>query len=308
MDIETQHSATNSWIQRFTRLETLNFMLTNRIPRNLATRIMGKISRIENPLVTKVSIGIWQAFVDDLKLDEARKSGFKSLHDCFVRELKDGARPIAKGKRAVCSPCDAVVGAFGSIQDTELYQIKGFPYTLQDLLGNSIDLEKYRDGRFVTLRIKSSMYHRFHAPRDCRVKQVHYFAGDTWNVNPIALKRVEKLFCKNERAVIDLTLPEGEGAIALVPVAAILVASMKFHCLEETLDMHYRGKNTLDCDAYYKKGEQMGYFQHGSTIVLLCSKDYHFHPGLKEGETLRVGEKLLEHVPASFDAELNEQH
>ena len=74
-------------------------------------------------------------------------------------------------------------------------------YACEDLLGDPELVERYRDGRYVTLRLTSSMYHRFHAPHDCRVEQVTYISGDTWNVNPIALKRVEKLFCKNERAV-----------------------------------------------------------------------------------------------------------
>lgn len=295
MQIQNEDQLPNTWIQRFTNLEALNFLLTNRIPRNFSTRLMGKISRIENPLIAKTGIGLWRLFVDDLRLDEAQKSKFTSIHDCFVRELKDGARPINPDPQLITSPCDAVIGAFGRIHDNQLYQIKGFPYTLEDLLGQSIDLDKYRNGRFITLRIKSSMYHRFHAPTDCKVKQVHYISGDTWNVNPIALKRVEKLFCKNERAVLDLELEAGKGSIAVVPVAAILVASMKFHCLEETLDLSYRGNNTLNCDANYEKGEQMGYFQHGSTIVLLTSEHYRFHPSLEEGEIVRVGQALMSH-------------
>jgi phosphatidylserine decarboxylase len=293
MKIQNKSASTNTWIKRFSNLEALNFMLTNRIPRHLSTKLMGKLSRLQNPFITKFSIGAWKLFVDDLRLDEALSNHFNSLHECFIRELKPNARPINPHSDILTSPCDAIIGAFGKIDDTELYQIKGFPYSLEDLLGNHLDLDKYRNGRFITLRIKSSMYHRFHAPTDCKVKQVHYIAGDTWNVNPVALKRVEKLFCKNERAVLDLELPERQGAIALIPVAAILVASMKFHCLEDTLDMNFKGPSTLRCDASYQKGDQMGYFQHGSTIVMLCSENYRFNTFLKEGSTIRVGEALM---------------
>lgn len=286
-------TSVNSWIQQLTNMEALNFLLTNRIPRNFSTKMMGRFSRIKNPLVAKASIGLWKTFVDDLKLDEAEATHFDSMHECFIRTLKPGARPIDAREDIVTSPCDAVVGAHGNIKDTQLYQIKGFPYSLEDLLGDSIDIDKYRNGRYITLRIKSSMYHRFHAPLDCNVKQVHYISGDTWNVNPITLKRVEKLFCKNERAIIDLDVPKGWGSMALVPVAAILVASMKFDCLEETLDLNYQGKNTLDCDASYEKGQHMGYFQHGSTIVLLCDENYDFASSVKEGEIIRVGQALM---------------
>ena len=104
--------------------------------------------------------------------------------------------------RVVASPSDGIIGAFGRIADTELFQIKGAPYSLLDLLGDPALVERHRNGRFITLRLTSSMYHRFHAPYDARIERVTFIHGDVWNVNPIALKRVERLFCKNERAVL----------------------------------------------------------------------------------------------------------
>ena len=84
------------------------------------------------------------------------------------------------------------------------------------------------------------MYHRFHAPHDSRIEQVTFISGDTWNVNPIALKRIERLFCKNERAVIQTRLASGE-CLTLVPVAAILVASIRLHFLDILLNADTRG-------------------------------------------------------------------
>ena len=92
------------------------------------------------------------------------------------------------------SPSDGIVGACGKIDGIEIIQAKGFPYTLHDLMGNQDWVNTYRDGQYITLRLTATMYHRFHAPYDCTVNQVNYISGDTWNVNPIALKRVEKLF------------------------------------------------------------------------------------------------------------------
>ena len=188
-----------SRILRVLEQEDLNFLLTNRIPRRLATQFIGWFSQIEQPLVRDISIGLWR-FFSDLDLREAKSTQFRSMHDCFTRELKDGARPVDRSADILVSPCDAIVGATGMIAGTDLYQIKGFPYTLEELLCDADLVEAHRDGRYVTLRLTSSMYHRFHAPHDCRVDQVTYISGDTWNVNPIALRRVEKLFCKNERA------------------------------------------------------------------------------------------------------------
>ncbi len=199
-----------SQLLRVLEQEDINFLLTNRIPRRLATQFIGWFSRIEQPLVRDLSIGVWRLF-SDLDLREAKKTQFRSMHDCFTRELKDGARPIDRRADILVSPCDAIVGACGAIAGTELYQAKGFPYTLEDLLGDPGLVEAHRNGRYVTLRLTSSMYHRFHAPHDCRIEQVIYISGDTWNVNPIALKRVERLFCKNERAVVQTKLaPSGQ--------------------------------------------------------------------------------------------------
>ena len=117
-----------------------------------------------------------------------------------------GRAPVDADPAVLASPCDGIVGACGHIADVELLQIKGFPYRLRELMFER-DLESlYRNGRYVTLRLTSGMYHRFHAPHDCLVEHVNYISGETWNVNPIALRRIEKLFCKNERAVIRTRL------------------------------------------------------------------------------------------------------
>lgn len=276
--------------------EDLNFLLTNRLPRRWLTQFMGRFSKIENPLVREASIGIWK-FFSDLDLSEAKKQHFKSMHDCFTRELKDGARTVDTSPDVMSSPVDAIIGACGPIEGTQVFQAKGFPYTLEDLLGTEEDLSAWRNGTFVTLRLTSSMYHRFHAPYDCTVDKVRYFSGDTWNVNPIALKRVEKLFCKNERAYISTRL-NGTGSIngqriALVPVAAILVASIRLHFLDVLLHMGYRGAKTLECNASFGKGQEMGWFQHGSTVIVLAPAGFALCEGLEQGTHVRMGQALL---------------
>ena len=272
--------------------EDLNFLLTNRIPRRWATQFIGWLSKIEHPVVRDVSIGIWKLF-SDLDLSEAKKTSFTSMHDCFVRELKDGARPIDADPAVMTSPCDAIVGACGAIADMELFQVKGFPYQLRDLVPDADFERTYRNGQYVTLRLTSSMYHRFHAPYDCRVQQVSYMSGDTWNVNPIALKRVEKLFCKNERAAIRLRLTPTGHEVTLVPVAAILVASIRLHCLNLVLGMKHRGANRFVCDAAFDKGQEMGWFEHGSTIIVFAPKGFALCPGIRDGEIVRMGRPLM---------------
>ena len=272
--------------------EDINFLLTNRIPRRLLTQFMGWFSRIEQPLVRDLSIGVWR-FLADLDLSEAKKTRFASLHDCFVRELKDGARPVDPDPVILVSPCDAIVGACGRIEGDELIQAKGFPYTLLDLLHDPELVRVYRDGCYVTLRITASMYHRFHAPHDCRVEQVTYISGDTWNVNPIALQRVERLFCKNERAVIRSRLEASGHLITLVPVAAVLVAGIRLHFLDVLLHLKHRGPNVIACDSRLCKGEEMGWFQHGSTIIVFAPRGFTLCDSVRQGSVVRVGRPLL---------------
>ena len=178
--------------------------------------------------MARASITIWRLFAD-LDLSEARTQRFTSLHACFTRELKHGARPVDRDPDILTSPCDAIVGACGRIDGNELIQAKGFPYTLQELLIDPQLVQLYRDGQYVTLRLTQSMCHRFHAPQDCIVDKVTYVSGDTWNVNPIALNRIAKLFCMNERAVIRTMLRPSGIVVTLAPVAAILVASIRLH-------------------------------------------------------------------------------
>jgi phosphatidylserine decarboxylase len=270
--------------------DALNFLLTNRLPRQALSRFMGWFSRIEQPLVARASLAAWRAFAD-LRLDEAKKTRFSSLHDCFTRELKAGARPVATDAGILASPCDAIVGASGRVEDGMVLQVKGSPYTLRDLLGNEEISDALKNGTYATLRITSSMYHRFHAPHDLRVSRVTYFSGDAWNVNPPALARVAQLFCKNERALLRVNLEESGAEILLVPVAAILVASIRLHFLDVTLHLRYRGPNPIACDARFAKGEEMGWFEHGSTILVFAPRG--FRLAAAEGSVIRAGQPLM---------------
>jgi phosphatidylserine decarboxylase len=136
------------------------------------------------------------------------------------------------------------------------------------------------------------MYHRFHAPHDAQVEHVSYLSGDVWNVNPIALKRVERLFCRNERAVIRMRLAAGP-TIALVPVAAVLVASIRLHALDVLLHLRWPGATEMPCDASVKKGEEMGWFEHGSTIIVLVPPGFELADGITPGRRLKMGEPLM---------------
>jgi phosphatidylserine decarboxylase len=274
--------------------EDINFLLTNRIPRRYATLLIGWLSRIRSPWLARTFVKTWGLF-DDLRLQEARTTDFTSIRDCFVRELREGARRIDPNPCIATSPCDAVIGAFGSVEAQQAIQAKGFPYSLKELLGDQRLIARHRKGKFVTLRLRACMYHRFHAPCDGRIGDVRYISGDTWNVNPIALKRVEALFCKNERAVLPIELSAPDSYLTLVPVAAILVASIRLHFISTALTLKYSGPSEIACDARFAKGEELGYFESGSTIVMFASDGFEFSENVVEGSTIRMGEPIFRH-------------
>src|SRR5215469_441722 len=121
-----------SRLRRLLERDLVNFLITNRLPRRLLSRLAGRVARIEQPLVRDISIGLWR-FFSDLDLSEASTTQYRSLRDCFTRQLKPDARPIETDPQVLVSPCDALVGAFGSIADSKLYQIKGARYALEAL-------------------------------------------------------------------------------------------------------------------------------------------------------------------------------
>ena len=136
-------------------------------------------------------------------------------------------------------------------------------------------------------------------------QEVLVISGDTWNVNPIALKRIEALFCKNERAVLPLELAIPGSYITLVPVAAILVASIRLHFIPSPLTLRYDGAAEIFCDTGFTKGEELGYFESGSTIVVFASEEFEFSNNVVEGSTIRAGEAIFRH-PDRFHTSVGE--
>ncbi|WP_119354111.1 archaetidylserine decarboxylase [Azohydromonas sediminis] len=275
------------WLQH----EDLNFVLTNRVPRAALTHLVGWFSRIDSEWLARLSIAVWRQFTE-LDLSDARETRFRSLHACFTRALKPGARTVDTDPRVLASPCDAIVGACGTVRDGQLFQAKGMPYTLGDLFAGSPLAAHYRDGTWATLRLTSAMYHRFHAPHDGRLEHVTYVSGEVFNVNPVALKRIPRLFCRNERALLKTTIAGGH-VVTLVPVAAILVASIRLHALDVRLHLKYRGPNEIACDVPFAKGDELGWFEHGSTILVFAPRGFTLAPGIVPGARIRMGQALM---------------
>ncbi len=283
-----------STLARFLQQENINFLLTNRVPRRLLTQFMGWFSQIEQPVVRRLSIGIWRFFAD-VDLGDAKTTQFpQHARLASPGSSRTDARPIDPDPAVLVSPCDAIVGACGRLEGGVLIQAKGQSYTLQELLDDARLVRLYGDGCYVTLRLSSGMYHRFHAPHDCRIEQVTYISGDTWNVNPIALKRVDKAVLPQRARAAAGKLDATGDVVTLVPVAAILVASIRLHFVDVLLHLKYPGPNRhcLRCGVAQGRGDWLvsarldRHRSRAGAIIRPCAN-------VAQGATVRMGQPLL---------------
>ncbi|MFO0291753.1 MAG: archaetidylserine decarboxylase [Rhodospirillales bacterium] len=272
--------------------ERLNFALTNRLPRRAVSRLMGRVATAENRLVSAPAIAAFRFFCAP-DLSEARKSEFRSLRDCFIRELAPGRRPVDRRPDTLVSPSDGIVVAAGTVASGQMLQVKGSTYALAELLRDAEGAAALEGGSYATLRLTAGMYHRFHAPQDGRLAEVAHVPGDAWNVNPPALARIPRLYCRNERAILRFELSAGGPSVTLVAVAAILVAGIRIHGVSLPGGRAPRAPWRIACDLTRAKGEELGWFEHGSTIVVLAPRGVSLDPGVREGLTTRMGAALM---------------
>lgn len=281
-----------TFFARLAANERLNFAVTNFFFRHALTRAMAGFSRIEHPWVRDASIALWRAACD-VDLSDAAQDRFASLHAAFTRALRPGARPFVGGPDILASPCDGIVGGCGPIGSGTLVQAKGRAYALAELLCDRAFADRLLGGTYVTLRLTAGMYHRFHAPDDLHVRRVVHVPGDVWNVNPPTLARIDRVYCRNERAVIEAQLVEGEP-LALVAVAAVLVSGIRLRFADLERAAQALWPRTIPVDARLSRGAEMGWFEHGSTIIVAAPRGWSLCAEVAAGRRLRAGSPLLE--------------
>ncbi|KQM23300.1 hypothetical protein ASE73_00170 [Sphingomonas sp. Leaf24] len=277
-------------IAKLTDIESVNYALTNWLPRRSATRAMGWLSKVEQPLVARGLIAVWRTFCD-VDLSDAAEAKWPSLHAAFIRRLRPGARTFRAQAHQLSAPSDGIIVASGRIDGDSIIQAKGRRYSIAELAGG--EGTAYIGGSFVTLRLTAGMYHRFHAPQDAVVERVRYFPGDCFNVNPPALKRVDRLYCRNERATVRLRLGD-DTPVLLVPVAAILVAAIRLTFLDTVKLLRERAEPVATLATPVAQGQEMGWFEHGSTIVMLTPAPFVTAAGVVTGDRVRAGDVLFD--------------
>ncbi|WP_431930256.1 archaetidylserine decarboxylase [Micromonospora sp. RP3T] len=217
---------------------------------------------------------------------------YPSLNAFFTRELRPGLRPVAT--RAIVSPVDATVGAYGIVRSDTLVQAKGRDYALTALLGDSASADRYEGGTYATLYLSPRDYHRFHAPVAGEITAATYIPGSLWPVNVAAVANVANLFAVNERIVIELDGERG-GRVAVVPVGATMVGMTRL-AFDDDLHTNARRREVrhhrYDPPVHVEAGAALGHFEFGSTIVLVCSPDAGTIEPLTVGATVRMGQRL----------------
>jgi phosphatidylserine decarboxylase len=233
-----------------------------------------------------------------VNFDEVKEplDSFSSLQNFFVRELKDGARPVDAAPDALVSPCDGAWGACGTIDDDTALQLKGRSYSVRMLLHDDELARRFDGGTFATFYLSPKDYHRFHTPCAGDVDRLRYVPGALWPVNGAGLHHVDGLFTKNERIIAYLR-PAGrpDALVALVAVAATMVGKIQI-AFDDEVSTNVRNPQATvrryDPPVVLNKGQEWGRFLFGSTIVMLAT------PGLlaldtqPEGTVLRLGTRI----------------
>ncbi|MFB9137677.1 archaetidylserine decarboxylase [Vibrio sp. AK197] len=274
-------------------MDKLKVRLQYWIPQHGLTRVMGKLASAKAGSLTTAVIR-WFIKHYKVNMDEALHpdpTHYKSFNQFFVRELKPGVRPIADGDEVITHPADACVSQFGPIDDGQLIQAKGHRYSALELLGGDEALaQEFDQGAFATLYLSPRDYHRVHMPCDGTLRQMIYVPGDLFSVNPLTAENVPNLFARNERVVCIFDTEF--GPMAQVLVGATIVGSIELVWAGTVTPP--RGNTVYrwdypaqgDKSVVLKKGEEMGRFKLGSTVINLFAKD-----------RIRFDDSMLHEVP-----------
>lgn len=222
-------------------------------------------------------------------------ASYPTFNEFFSRPLKPGARPLSDAD--LISPVDGAISQFGPIRRDQIFQAKGHDYSTTTLVGGDAQLaQRFEDGHFATLYLSPKDYHRIHMPCDGRLTRMIYVPGDLFSVNPATARGVPGLFARNERVVC--VFESEQGPFVLTLVGATIVGSMAtvWHgVVNPPRSKQVREWRYDDQSIVLKKGEEMGRFLLGSTVVMLFPKgDLRFNPAWAPAGAIRMGEAMAQ--------------
>ncbi|SCY47594.1 phosphatidylserine decarboxylase [Nitrosospira sp. Nl5] len=268
------------------------------LPKQAITELAGKFAKANAGRLTTFAI---RRFVRHYRvdMDEAVNPdihSYRTFNDFFTRALLPEKRPIADASY-IC-PIDGAISQLGVIRSNQIIQAKGHNYSTIALIGGDSELaEKFYDGSFATLYLSPKDYHRVHMPCAGRLTRMIYIPGTLFSVNPGTVRGVPGLFARNERVVC--VFESASGPFVLVLVGATIVGSISTVWHGVVNPRHSPGRRKVrewryDSQALmFKKGDEMGRFQLGSTVVMLFPKnEMAFNPRWTPGRTVRFGEAM----------------
>jgi phosphatidylserine decarboxylase len=253
--------------------------------------------RLPGPLLRPLLRVYVRAYGVDMAEAAEPLAAYPTFNAFFTRRLREGARPVAAGPALIVSPSDSRVQSLGRVpSDLKLEQIKGRTYTLADLLGDPGEASTFAHGVHATLYLSPSMYHRVHVPVDGRITGWRYLPGRLYPVNAMAVRHVEGLFTVNERVVVTID-GDDVGKVAVVLVGAtnvgrITLAFTDFAANRGSPPLTVR----LETPRAVRRGDELGAFNLGSTVVLLAAEPSLQPAAVREGELVRAGQPLWRRV------------
>jgi phosphatidylserine decarboxylase len=278
-------------------LAKLFVLLQYLLPKHWLTAIVYRVARIRNTalknfLITKF-VKLYDVNVEEIKLK--LPADFATFNEFFIRELNDDARPIDEHTDSIVAPADGTVSLAGSLSKDRLLQAKGIEYSLDDLLATDLhEATSYINGRFATIYLAPYNYHRVHAPFDAELLAARYVPGDLFSVNDATAARVKGLFRRNERLVMHFRTAHGPAV--LIFVGALNVGSISTPWCGEIRPRKSGIVDAIDISRHsttIKKGDLLGWFNMGSTVILLLPDGVgDWQGGLEPGKTLQMGESI----------------
>ncbi len=275
------------------------------LPKQALTVLLGRLANIEGGAVTTAVIR-WFVRRYGVDMDEAAEpdvTAYASFNAFFTRALREGVRPLARS--GLLCPVDGAISQCGRIEGERIFQAKGHDYTCAALLGGDRALaESFRDGSFATLYLSPRDYHRIHMPCDGRLRRMIHVPGSLFSVNPLTARTVPGLFARNERVVC--VFDSDEGPFVMVLVGATIVGSMatSWHgVVNPPRPGTVREWSYAEGQVTLARGDEMGRFLLGSTVVMLFPRDtVVFDAGWCEGRPVRLGEIMAHSLPTQFQS------
>jgi phosphatidylserine decarboxylase len=276
--------------------DRLKVLLQHLLPKRRLTILAGHVAGAKGSAITPRLIRwfVRKYGVDMREAEHADLGTYQSFNDFFTRPLKAGARPLALAD--FTCPVDGAISQFGAIDDHHILQAKGHRFTTTELVGGDAALAaEFRHGSFANLYLSPKDYHRLHMPCDGRLVRMIYVPGALFSVNPVTARGVPSLFARNERVVCVFKSPK-HGSFVMVLVGATIVGSMAT-VWHGVVNPKRTGKvsewDYADQDIQLGKGEEMGRFLLGSTVVLLFRKDaIAFNPDWAPERSVQLGEMM----------------